>query len=73
MKPEMLGGEGTRKGSLSVNEDWKRESERVCGERKLRSNYVGVGGMTCSGDAEELCIGMWDFFLSLLGFRRTMT
>lgn len=29
--------------------------------------------MTCSGDAEELCIGMWDFFLSLLGFRRTMT
>lgn len=34
MKPGMPGGKGTRKGFLSVNEDLKRESERVYGERK---------------------------------------
>lgn len=45
MKLGMPGGQGTRKGFLRVNEDSKRKSERVYGERKsLRSNYVGVVG-----------------------------
>lgn len=45
MKSGMPGGKGTRKGFLRVNEDSKRKSERVYGERKsLRSNYVGVVG-----------------------------